>query len=84
MAEGTFISFGANPDADAGGSMMAGPTTHQDGIAVSEEIGDVAHSLATGGDGGWPRFERSWADDSYEVYVNPANVRFITTIAIRD
>jgi hypothetical protein len=83
MADGTFISFGTNPENPDTGR-LPGPTTRQDGIVVKEEIGEAAHSLATGGDGGWPRFTRVWSGDEHDVYVNPANVRFVTKIPLRD
>jgi hypothetical protein len=79
---GTFISFGYSGKS-AGGSMMPGPTTDQDGIVVTEDLSDVAHALATMGQGSWPRFTRSWAGDDIPVHVNPASVTYITEIEIR-
>jgi hypothetical protein len=82
MATGTFISFGHNPQAP-GGAMMPGPTSAQDGIVVTESLSDVAHELATKGEGAWPRLTRRWTENDIEVYVNPASVRFITEIELR-
>jgi hypothetical protein len=72
----TVISFG--PPIPPMEDRSPAPTVyprHEDQLVVEESLEDVAHKLST--EASWPQFTIRFRDQTWPVYVNPANVRYV-------
>jgi hypothetical protein len=73
----TVISFG--PPIPPMEDRSPAPTVYprsEDELVVQEPLDDVAHRLSTG-TSLWPQFTIRSHDETWPVYVNPANVRYV-------